>query len=374
MKHDIFISYRREGGFETAKHLYDLLIRDNYSVSFDIDTLRSGDFDIQLYSRIDECTDFVLIVNDNAFERALAQDADPRKDWLRCELSYALLKKKNIIPILLPGASLPENLPNDIKDITLKNGPLYNNVYFDAFYQDLVKRFILSKPRRSLIKVLVVAIIALTLISLSIFTVKSCFSFSQNNERLTEKRDSSTTKQDSSKVTIRYKTFVEDGHRFEGRCINNIIDGTGIYYWPDSSYYVGHWVNGKRWGHGIKVYPNGKYEILYYENERIVDRTIQNNDTFDNGFGIYAGETRNGEACGRGTFCWPDGWRFEGTWTEDGRNRYGVLYYPNSKKPAFIGNYTNERENGYGCDISEDGKITIGFWSNGEYLYKSRFQ
>lgn len=38
MAYDIFISYRRCGGFETAKHLYDLLTKDGYRVSFDIDT------------------------------------------------------------------------------------------------------------------------------------------------------------------------------------------------------------------------------------------------------------------------------------------------------------------------------------------------
>lgn len=45
---DIFISYRRQGGYDTAKHLNDLLVRDGYRVSFDIDTLRNGDFDVQL--------------------------------------------------------------------------------------------------------------------------------------------------------------------------------------------------------------------------------------------------------------------------------------------------------------------------------------
>ena len=28
MKYDIFISYRREGGYDTAKHLYDLWLPD----------------------------------------------------------------------------------------------------------------------------------------------------------------------------------------------------------------------------------------------------------------------------------------------------------------------------------------------------------
>ena len=51
---DIFISYRRQGGYDTAKHLNDLLVRDGYRVSFDIDTLRNGDFDVQLLNRIDQ--------------------------------------------------------------------------------------------------------------------------------------------------------------------------------------------------------------------------------------------------------------------------------------------------------------------------------
>ena len=51
MAYDIFISYRREGGFETARHLCDLLKRDSYQVSFDIDTLRNGDFDVELQKR-----------------------------------------------------------------------------------------------------------------------------------------------------------------------------------------------------------------------------------------------------------------------------------------------------------------------------------
>ena len=61
MKYDVFISYRREGGYDTAKHLNDLLVRDGYNVSFDIDTLRNGDFDTQLLDRIEQCKDFILI-------------------------------------------------------------------------------------------------------------------------------------------------------------------------------------------------------------------------------------------------------------------------------------------------------------------------
>jgi hypothetical protein len=145
-KYDIFISYRREGGYDTAKHLNDLLVRDGYRVSFDIDTLRNGDFDIQLYERIDQCKDFILIVDQHAFDRCLDSNSVPQKDWLRCELAYALQKNKNIIPVFLSGANgFPDGLPKDIVKVTTKNGPEYNRYHFNAFYKDLKKRFLISR-------------------------------------------------------------------------------------------------------------------------------------------------------------------------------------------------------------------------------------
>lgn len=141
MKYDIFISYRRAGGWETAKHLFDLLTRDGYKVSFDIDTLRSGDFDTELLKRIDECTDFLLILNNGVFDRCF--EIDKANDWLRCELAYALSKGKNIIPIMLDGfTEFPDNLPEDIARIARRNGPKFDKHYFDAFYQKLKSVFL----------------------------------------------------------------------------------------------------------------------------------------------------------------------------------------------------------------------------------------
>lgn len=146
MKYDIFISYRREGGYDTAKHLNDLLVRDGYRVSFDIDTLRNGDFDTQLLTRIEECQDFILIVDGNAFDRTLDPTFDRDKDWLRCELAHALKHNKNIIPIFLAGVTgFPDGLPDDIADVVKKNAPEYNRYYFDAFYDKLKNDFIASK-------------------------------------------------------------------------------------------------------------------------------------------------------------------------------------------------------------------------------------
>lgn len=96
-----------------------MLVRDGYNVSFDI--LRKGDFDIQLLERIDQCRDFILIVDIYAFDRMLDPTVNPKKDWLRCELTYALKKQKNIIPVFLAGVGgFPEGLPSDIVDVTKK--------------------------------------------------------------------------------------------------------------------------------------------------------------------------------------------------------------------------------------------------------------
>ena len=145
-RYDIFLSYRRRGGFETAKHLFDLLTRDGYSVSFDIDTLRAGDFDTTLLRRIDQCTDFILILDREAFDRTLDPAFDRNKDWMRIELAYALDKGKNIIPVMLSGfTEFPDNLPADIAAVERKNGPKYDQYYFDAFYAKLL-RFLDSRP------------------------------------------------------------------------------------------------------------------------------------------------------------------------------------------------------------------------------------
>lgn len=148
-KYDIFISYRREGGYDTAKHLYDLLTRDGYKVSFDIDTLSNGDFDKSLLERIDQCKDFILIVDSHAFDRTLNPKYDQKNDWMRQELAYALKKGKNIVPIFLNGVQgFPENLPKDIIGVVKKNGPKFDRYYFNDFYKKLKKSFLKAHSKR----------------------------------------------------------------------------------------------------------------------------------------------------------------------------------------------------------------------------------
>ena len=94
--YDVFISYRREGGGGTAGRINDMLTADGYSVSYDVKTFRE------------------VVVDKNCFVRTVDPKTNPKEDWLRQELKYALQLKKNIIPVLLAGASFPKPLPDDI--------------------------------------------------------------------------------------------------------------------------------------------------------------------------------------------------------------------------------------------------------------------
>lgn len=188
-KYDIFISYRREGGYDTAKHLYDLLTRDGYKVSFDIDTLRNGDFDTSLLKRIDECKDFILIIDEHSFDRTLDPHFNPNNDWLRQELAYAIKKGKNIIPIFLNGVKgFPKNLPSDIKGVSKKNGPEYNRYYFNDFYTKLKSHFILSKSIKSLKRYISIFIILLVAFSITVYYTRNVKSDTNilNSNQITE--------------------------------------------------------------------------------------------------------------------------------------------------------------------------------------------
>lgn len=140
MKYDVFISYRRDGGEYTAKILRDRLDELGYTVFFDVESLRSGDFNTKLYSVIEECADFILILSPDALNRCQNED-----DWVRREVEYALERGKNIIPVMLRGFEFPESLPPSMEQLRFKNGIPANTEFFEAFIQKL-QIFLRTKP------------------------------------------------------------------------------------------------------------------------------------------------------------------------------------------------------------------------------------
>ena len=140
-KYDIFISYRRDGGADTAKHLRDSLAQHGYRVFLDVESLRSGPFNEQLYDIIDTATDFLLILPQGGLDRCESEG-----DWVRLEVERARERELNIIPIMLRGFSFPEHLPESIDFVRYQNGPeMTEATYWDAFVQRLEEQYLKSR-------------------------------------------------------------------------------------------------------------------------------------------------------------------------------------------------------------------------------------
>lgn len=173
-KHDIFISYRRSS-YDTANLVATRLRAAGYSVFFDMDTLRNGNFDEQLYEVIDNCIDYVVILSPNALDRCVCED-----DWIRLEECRAINHNKNIVPIILNGFVWPNPMPAGMEELSNYQALTASSMEsFDMAMERLQKHYLLSKRHSPIIrsaKYLGVIVIALLLIIATlwgIFSVRS---------------------------------------------------------------------------------------------------------------------------------------------------------------------------------------------------------
>lgn len=173
-KYDIFISYRRSS-YETANLIATRLRAAGYSVFFDMETLRSGKFNEQLFDVIDHCTDFVVVLPPGALERCVSED-----DWVRLEVCRAMAGKKNIVPVMLNGFVWPEPMPQGMEELAFYHGLTANSIeYFDLAMERLMKKFLLSRPHVQFRKLsnflvtIVLAILSVMLIAWGVFFMLS---------------------------------------------------------------------------------------------------------------------------------------------------------------------------------------------------------
>ena len=134
---DVFVSYRRKGGAELARLLYEELSRRGFRVFLDTDTLAAGSWSEQLKQRIDECPDFIAVITDGFFDRC--GDVD---DVVRKEIARALAHRKNVVPLLASGTPFPESLPADIAALPAHNGVRYVHEYSQQAVEKLCNQLI----------------------------------------------------------------------------------------------------------------------------------------------------------------------------------------------------------------------------------------
>lgn len=147
-EYDVFISYRRDGGCETARIICERLMQKGIRVFFDVETLRSGRFNDKLLDIIKQSKDVIVVLGPNSLERCRNED-----DWFRREIACAISCRKNIIPVAIRGFEMPKasKLPADICEIVHYNGIKASHEFFDAFMERLLS-FLSSKveiPPRS---------------------------------------------------------------------------------------------------------------------------------------------------------------------------------------------------------------------------------
>lgn len=170
MKYDVFVSYRRTS-FESANLIAEKLRSMGYSVFFDVESLRSGKFNEQLFDVIEECTDFVIVLPQNALDRCVDEN-----DWVRKEVVHAIKSKKNIIPVMLKGFEWPSPMPAGMDDLSNYQAiTAGEREYFDMSMKRLAGYF-KSKPhsdmRRFYKKASVVVAIILACICIAMFSIR----------------------------------------------------------------------------------------------------------------------------------------------------------------------------------------------------------
>ena len=129
MGYNVFISYRREGASELAQLLYSRLCADGYAPFFDVESMRSGKFNKQLYDRIEECEDMLLLLPPKALD-----PRDAEEDWVILEIEHALKHQKNIVPVFMRNFEWPRQLPEQIEELRHCHGVTADMEYFDAVY------------------------------------------------------------------------------------------------------------------------------------------------------------------------------------------------------------------------------------------------
>ncbi len=113
---NIFISYKNDGeGSNFAARICSDLERMGHNVYFNPNEQRAGNFPDRLKNAVEACKDFLLIVTQSCLDQLIKHD---KIDWVREELLTAYRNDKNIIPLLMPGVSMPkdkEDMPEDLR-------------------------------------------------------------------------------------------------------------------------------------------------------------------------------------------------------------------------------------------------------------------
>lgn len=156
----IFISYRRDDSQYQTDRLYDLLSKHvedpPRDIFLDVDTIPYGvDFVEHLEGKVSECEIVLAIIGKNWVDAKDPETGvrrlDNPNDFIRVEIATALQRGIPVVPVLLDGAPVPkpEQLPDDMKALSRRNGVIVNRLSFNADVENLVSGLPITLKARS---------------------------------------------------------------------------------------------------------------------------------------------------------------------------------------------------------------------------------
>ena len=134
----LFISYRRKSW--PIVHLLEEKLKEQIKgeIFVDITGIDDTDFEQSILRHLRESNIVLVVVNELTFSLDRISNDN---DWVRREIALALQLNKPIVLILVDNHLPPPSskLPEDIRDITRKQGIAFYQEYFDAAVQNLTK-------------------------------------------------------------------------------------------------------------------------------------------------------------------------------------------------------------------------------------------
>ena len=135
----VFLCYRREVSWALARLVHDNLNAHGFDVFIDVTGIGGGEFERVLLREIAARTYFLVLLEPRSLDRLAEPD-----DWLRREIAHALAHGRNVVPLLVSGATMPraQDLPVDIARLQSYNALPVSHEYFDAAMQELRDHFL----------------------------------------------------------------------------------------------------------------------------------------------------------------------------------------------------------------------------------------
>jgi hypothetical protein len=125
----IFISYRREDSADIVGRISDRLVErfGKTAVFKDVDSIPIGrDFRTHLQEAVGRCDALIVIIGKQWCDASVhgKRRLDDARDHLRIEVESALARNIPVIPVLVQGASMPEEemLPESLRALAYRNG------------------------------------------------------------------------------------------------------------------------------------------------------------------------------------------------------------------------------------------------------------